>query len=264
MNQARPQGAPSIYHTCRQRGTPQHKAGCGHSQTFSALTLPPRRAHSRVSAGESSAAFPPLIAHLEPLCFQERKSCRLQLVRQRSKLSTKREGRDREAQGNTGGEEREREERSSFPLSDAGRFEGRTCGDAQARIPATFGRTRRAMLGFNCQETSDAGESLTLSCRRGFPFFLSCCVSWRCCDAQDKANACQKFAGEGITRARCYKRHSGEFMIVNSLFVSAVFIHVLCGGCCRSAAKLRVQLWEFRTMQSGVKFCPQNTRVARN
>lgn len=161
-------------------------------------------------------------------------------MRQRSKLSTKREGRDRETQGNTGGEEREREERSSFPLSDAGRFEGRTCGDAQARIPATFGRTRRVMSGINCQETLAAGESLA----SGFSllsFFLSlllCVLEMLRRARQSKCLLVRSLRGEGIIRARCYKRHRGEFMIINCLFVSAISTHVLWGGCCRSAAKL--------------------------
>lgn len=71
-------------------------------------------------------------------------------MRQRSNLSTKQAGEGERHRGKRGSEEREREERSSFPLSDAGRFEGRTW-DAQARISVTFNNTHQMMLGINCQ-----------------------------------------------------------------------------------------------------------------
>lgn len=126
-------------------------------------------------------------------------------------------------------------------MSDAGRFEGRTCGDAQARIPATFGRTRRAMSGFNCHETLAAGESLTSGF---FPYLLTFFLPLLLCLLEMLGRARQskrlsEVCGGKESFARAAVRGTvGEFMIINCLFVSAIFVHVLCGGCCRSAAKL--------------------------
>lgn len=90
--------------------------------------------------------------------------------------------------------EREREERSPFPLSDAGRFEERTWGDAQTRISMKLNNTQHMILRINWQWAL-MEVRWSLCCSRIF-------VSWGCCDAQDKAAACQKFAGKRSFYAR--------------------------------------------------------------
>lgn len=153
----------------------------------------PSRRDARTAGRPQVSPPPPPQLPSAPHCapgvtlFPGEEKLRVQLVRQRSKLSTKRAGGRAGGEGGrrretrAAGREREREERSSFPLSDAGRFEGRTWRGCSGTHPPQLSAALVArMSGINRQETSAAGESLTLS----FPpllYSLSLSLSFLLC-----------------------------------------------------------------------------------
>lgn len=230
---------------------------------FSPLPPHPRRTATRARPDARRWVRPPPSLRAPGAASFPGKSCRSSwCVRAQTWAQSGRGGIERHRETEAAGRESERSG-PLFPLSDAGRVEGRTCGDAQARIPATFGRTRRAMAGINCQRHPLQVRVWVLSCRR-----ISFCVSWRCCDAQDKANRLSEvcggkgsFAHAGLEEKGAEWRVSAykEFLFELFLLTRAVALWLFLWRC-----EVARALWEFWTMQSGVNSPPKNTTVAQN
>lgn len=168
------------------------------------LKLFPRRAERRAEPKASWWVVSCLFLFSPPRSFRIDFQLKVAAVVGASALklgSTKRGERHREpaaAARRERGREREweREERSPFPLSDAGRFEGRTWGDAQARRHLHYAQ----YYSIWCLKRVVTEGRWSSCCRRIFASLGDVATH------QDKATACQKFA-EKMT---CYARRKSS------------------------------------------------------
>lgn len=217
MNQARPKGAPSIYHTCRQRGTPQHKARCALSNFFHDAQ---RRAQRKPTPQVSC------LRAVHCLCLQASNNfgiyfhLKVAAVVGASalKLEHKAGGRGRETERPR--QQGKRESERSGPLflclmRVALRRELE--GDAHTRISATLLNTQLVLLRSNCQGAlMEFRQSLCGCC-----VYLFISLSLGDVATQDKA--CQEVCGGKDLSRTQEKSHLADGQFVNVFsFSSAV------------------------------------------
>lgn len=131
-------------------------------------------------------------------------------------------------------EEREREERSSFPLFDAGRFEGRTWGDALARTSVTFRKAYHKTLGFTHKWASVQVRYSLYWC--WFLFFFGSLVD--VVTRQTKQLPPKSLQIKGAFCARWKKRQTIKVINQKCLGNSCSMAQQLCDGVSLSFAKL--------------------------